>query len=84
MPLLSYRLKDVSFSFTWKMCTCKNIICLKSVRSYVKYIFVDFDECSMTNPCLHGGTCTNTIGGYRCFCPPEWTGEICETGEPLI
>ena len=44
-------------------------------------LFLDIDECSMTNPCLHGGTCTNTIGGYRCFCPPEWTGDICETGK---
>lgn len=23
----------------------------------------------------------NLNGSYKCDCPPEWTGDICQTGE---
>ncbi|KAH9512826.1 hypothetical protein Btru_036700 [Bulinus truncatus] len=29
--------------------------------------------------CQHGGSCTNTAGGYRCNCVAHYTGENCET-----
>lgn len=35
------------------------------------------DNCT-SNPCLHGGTCTNTFGGYTCQCLDTWTGSNCE------
>lgn len=35
------------------------------------------DNCS-SNPCLNGGTCFNTFGGYVCRCPAAWTGSSCE------
>lgn len=35
----------------------------------------------MASPCLHGGSCFNTMGSFRCTCPPQWTGERCETGQ---
>ncbi|XP_048776989.2 sushi, von Willebrand factor type A, EGF and pentraxin domain-containing protein 1-like isoform X2 [Ostrea edulis] len=35
-------------------------------------------SCS-SSPCLNGATCTNTLGGYRCWCTPGWTGSTCQT-----
>lgn len=37
----------------------------------------DIDECA-GGPCEHGGTCIDLIGGFRCECPPEWTGDVCQ------
>ncbi|XP_078382279.1 pancreatic secretory granule membrane major glycoprotein GP2-like [Oculina patagonica] len=34
-------------------------------------------ECS-SNPCLHGGTCTDMIIGFRCACAASFTGSHCE------
>lgn len=39
--------------------------------------FSDIDECA-GGPCEHGGTCIDLIGGFRCECPPEWTGDVCQ------
>lgn len=43
---------------------------------------VDIDECS-GGPCEHGGTCIDLVGGFRCECPPEWTGDVCDIGKSL-
>ncbi|KAH3813500.1 hypothetical protein DPMN_141961 [Dreissena polymorpha] len=40
----------------------------------------DTDECS-NNPCSHGATCKNTVGGFVCECAPGWTGPLCTTDE---
>lgn len=50
-----------------------------------KYIlaFPDSISCS-SSPCLNGATCTNTLGGYRCWCTPGWTGRTCQTGTAII
>uniref|UniRef100_A0A8C7ZLS3 Jagged canonical Notch ligand 1 n=1 Tax=Oryzias sinensis TaxID=183150 RepID=A0A8C7ZLS3_9TELE len=34
------------------------------------------DEC-LENPCSHGGTCQDLVSGFRCICPPQWTGKTC-------
>jgi len=39
--------------------------------------FPDIDECA-GGPCEHGGTCVDLIGGFRCECPPEWHGDVCQ------
>ncbi|XP_042898874.1 protocadherin-like wing polarity protein stan isoform X2 [Parasteatoda tepidariorum] len=31
-----------------------------------------------SNPCLNGGTCERSEGGYYCFCKQNYTGERCE------
>ena len=42
----------------------------------------DIDECLDTNPCLYGGTCVNSAGGFTCDCPPDRTGDLCQTYVP--
>ena len=41
--------------------------------------FPDIDECS-SDPCKHGGNCTNLINQYNCTCVEGYTGLDCETG----
>lgn len=53
---------------------------LKIQCSFVCITNTDIDECS-GDPCEHGGTCIDLVGGFRCECPPEWTGFTCEIGE---
>ncbi|XP_063140333.1 protein crumbs homolog 2 isoform X2 [Rattus norvegicus] len=36
----------------------------------------DTDECQ-SEPCLHGGTCSDTVAGYICQCPEAWGGHDC-------
>uniref|UniRef100_A0A4W4FPV2 EGF-like domain-containing protein n=1 Tax=Electrophorus electricus TaxID=8005 RepID=A0A4W4FPV2_ELEEL len=38
---------------------------------------VDINECE-SNPCHHGGTCTDRSNGYTCHCPAGWVGGNCE------
>ncbi|XP_066562417.1 protein Z, vitamin K-dependent plasma glycoprotein b isoform X2 [Amia ocellicauda] len=40
-------------------------------------IYKDGDQCA-PNPCRNGGSCTDTIGGYKCNCAEHYTGENCE------
>ncbi|XP_066485218.1 cubilin [Tiliqua scincoides] len=37
----------------------------------------NIDECS-SNPCLHGGSCTDGVNGYSCECTSAWTGPQCQ------
>ncbi|CAF1201877.1 unnamed protein product [Didymodactylos carnosus] len=41
----------------------------------------DVDECQPlpSQTCLHGGTCSNTIGSFHCHCVSGWGGMICDT-----
>ncbi|KAM4723000.1 neural-cadherin-like [Rhinophrynus dorsalis] len=32
----------------------------------------------LQNPCLNGGTCRDTINGYRCHCLPQFHGPLCQ------
>ena len=50
---------------------------LLSVLWSFLYLYLDIDECD-NNPC-NSGTCTNTRGGYKCTCPPEWEGDECQS-----
>lgn len=47
---------------------------------YFSCDYKDIDECS-GDPCEHGGTCIDLVGGFRCECPPEWTGDLCQVGK---
>lgn len=40
----------------------------------------DGDQCQ-SNPCKHGGTCRDGIGGYTCTCAEMYSGTNCQTGE---
>ena len=35
---------------------------------------VDYDECSHSNDCHEGATCTNTVGNYTCICNEGFRG----------
>lgn len=43
----------------------------------------DVDEC-LANPCSHGGTCQDLVNGFKCTCPPQWTGKTCLIGQCLL
>lgn len=46
------------------------------------YLILDVDECkAITIPCLHGGTCYNTLGSYNCQCKKGYQGPICADGK---
>jgi hypothetical protein len=36
------------------------------------------NDCA-SGPCLNGATCKDEVGGFRCECPPGWTGFRCES-----
>ena len=45
----------------------------------------DINECLQSqSPCLHGGTCKNSIGSFQCTCPQGWNGDLCESGNFFI
>lgn len=60
------------------------ILSLESLSSllelYEFFVMADKNEC-LNYPCLHGGSCRDTIGSFRCTCKQGWTGEICKDGK---
>lgn len=42
----------------------------------------DIDDCSPNN-CSHGGTCLDLVNGFKCVCPPQWTGKTCQLGKKV-
>ena len=41
-----------------------------------EYCATNIDEC-VSDPCLHGGKCTDDINGYTCKCPVQYLGDTC-------
>lgn len=37
----------------------------------------EVDECASA-PCLHGGSCLDGVGSYRCVCSPGYAGASCQ------
>ncbi|CAL8288397.1 unnamed protein product [Lota lota] len=42
-------------------------------------LYYDGDQCQ-PNPCLHGGNCTDRVGGFLCTCRDSYYGPTCEQG----
>ncbi|XP_076021983.1 coagulation factor X-like [Genypterus blacodes] len=42
-------------------------------------VYQDGDQCDPL-PCLHGGNCTDKLGGFHCSCSPPYYGPVCELG----
>ncbi|XP_040887906.1 protein Z, vitamin K-dependent plasma glycoprotein b isoform X2 [Toxotes jaculatrix] len=40
-------------------------------------VYLDGDQC-VPNPCLHGGNCTDKVGGFQCSCTAPHFGPECE------
>uniref|UniRef100_A0A673C0G3 Neurogenic locus notch homolog protein 2-like n=1 Tax=Sphaeramia orbicularis TaxID=375764 RepID=A0A673C0G3_9TELE len=65
---------------------------LLDIQLYLQIIFlkgvlceINEDDCAPSlrlrnapPKCLNNGTCVDRVGGYRCNCPPGFTGERCE------
>ncbi|CAB1327672.1 unnamed protein product [Coregonus sp. 'balchen'] len=50
---------------------------MKMVRDTFWNVYVDGDQCK-PNPCLHGGSCKDGVGGYTCSCTELYHGKNCE------
>lgn len=44
---------------------------------------LDINDC-LGNPCKNGGTCTDEIDSFRCFCPNGWGGEFCDISKSVL
>uniref|UniRef100_A0A3Q2CDG8 Protein Z, vitamin K-dependent plasma glycoprotein b n=1 Tax=Cyprinodon variegatus TaxID=28743 RepID=A0A3Q2CDG8_CYPVA len=52
----------------------------KTISFWTQY-HGDGNQC-LPNPCLHGGNCTNRVGGFFCSCRPPHYGHTCELEPP--
>ncbi|XP_067245004.1 fibulin-7 [Chanodichthys erythropterus] len=43
----------------------------------------DIDEC-LSSPCANGGTCTDEVNGFSCFCAKGWAGPTCQSPTPTF
>jgi hypothetical protein len=44
--------------------------------------FILLDDCA-SNPCLHGGNCTDLVNSFQCACPEGFAGLRCESRQDL-
>lgn len=68
---------------TFSCCFIQSEVPVALHQLMVIYFFLsvsDVDEC-LVNPCSHGGTCQDLVNGFKCTCPPQWTGKTCLIGE---
>lgn len=40
---------------------------------------MDVNECVTFSPCQHDGVCVNLPGQFKCECPDQFTGNLCES-----
>lgn len=66
-----YSGSSVSFAGKYQKCTRFNLLFPRKA---------DVNECS-SNPCFHGGTCTDHVNGFTCSCAVGFGGTRCEKGE---
>jgi len=68
--------QNVSFTFTHTFPRHTPLL-------HVPYpLFPAVRQCDRS-PCGRGATCQEAPGGYRCLCPPGWTGRTCQLGQCL-
>ena len=62
---------------------CTHTLPLHRPVAHVQCFLVLFSavrQCDRS-PCGRGATCQEAPGGYRCLCPPGWTGRTCQLGQ---
>ena len=47
-------------------------------RDMYTVVVICVDEC-VENPCLYGGTCTDSVDDFTCACPKDFSGKTCKT-----
>ncbi|KER32803.1 hypothetical protein T265_01276 [Opisthorchis viverrini] len=57
-------------------------MCVCSSGFQGKYCQEPVNHCE-DNPCMHGGTCINTLDGVECMCQEGFVGPLCETPQDL-
>ncbi|GIY15794.1 hypothetical protein CDAR_588872 [Caerostris darwini] len=62
--------------------TCNGMLCFSTTKKcickegYKEISGKCYGPCT-NSPCKNGGTCTDVKGGYKCICPPKYTGSTC-------
>lgn len=59
---------DPSILHVFSLCLSWTLLDLDLVGYEGRLCSVDIDECTIDNPCMNSGNCSNTAGGYTCLC----------------
>lgn len=81
MSLFVFRTPSGPFTTVRFHFNSKLILCFRHHYLYFCISVPDGDQCE-PDPCLHGGNCTDRVGGFLCSCPPPHYGPVCELGAP--
>lgn len=90
IPMLQFRSHMSTWwrrTYTHSQCVWYSHTNTHSHYTDQQFMYDIFSLCLLTavrqcdrSPCGRGATCQEAPGGYRCLCPPGWTGRTCQLG----